>query len=433
MRRRNVLDDLNNKLAVDYKPKGTQDQVESVSGDNAPENSFTGETPVATAPSSLNKEQQAETPQSTQQTQPAQPIETQQVEKATTPADNSAFIEKMTTKNVFAEKNKDVIAPKSTSAQQGFNIPEPKREEFDTYEKQINFFNLPETEEERLAREKKERSSKNLSALFDGLTALSNIYHTTQYAPPQTLTSGTEKMTQKYDKLRENADKIKKEYQNAILKLRQLDDADYQNAWNRWFALRKQYENGEISRQKMQQEWEQFQIQKGLKEKELGLKKEGLEQKDKHHQDNLKEGAKNRAVQGENKKGENGKTLNYRDYSITIPKGFDFNNYDIYEAIRKDVDEGKLIIPGVKKGHFPPYDAIKKGTKDSSSDNDAWKSQNGEDAETYISRIIENYAGNSPRAREWFVKRGATVEKKTNEPSEEVEDYQPVIDYKPKK
>jgi hypothetical protein len=293
MRRRNVLDDLNNKLAVDYKPKGTQEQVISISGDNAPENSFTGATPVATAPSSV---QQAETPQ------PTQPIKTQQVEKTTTPTYNSAFIEKATTKNVFAEKNKDVIAPKSTPAQQGFSIPEPKREEFNTYEKQINFLTPPETEEERLAREKKERSSKNLSALFDGLTALSNIYHTTQYAPPQTLSSGTEKMTQKYDKLRENADKIKKEYQNAILKLRQLDDADYQNAWNRWFALRKQYENGEISKQQMEQEWKKLQIQLGENQKDRDLKTQLQGEKIKAEKE---EKAKDRAVQRENKKGEN--------------------------------------------------------------------------------------------------------------------------------
>lgn len=294
MRRRNVLDDILGENIVQKTNRVMQEEKNN----NPPANNVNVE---AIADFVNSKTQQAETPQPTQ---PTQPIKTQQVEKTTTPTDNSAFVEKMTTKNVFAEKNKDVIAPKSTPEQQGFNIPEPKREEFNTYEKQINLLTLPETEEERLAREKKERSSKNLSALFDGLTALSNIYHTTQYAPPQTLTSGTEKMTQKYDKLRENADKIKKEYQNAILKLRQLDDADYQNAWNRWFALRKQYENGEISKQKMQQDWEQFQIQ-------LGEKQKDREQKDRHHKEKMdlekEEGKKNRAVQRE-KNGEKGKT-----------------------------------------------------------------------------------------------------------------------------
>jgi hypothetical protein len=290
--RRKALDDI---LGENIGQK-TNRVMQEEKNNNSPANNVNVE---AVADYVNSKTQQAETPQPTQ---PTQPIETQQIEKTTTPTDNSAFIEKATTKNVFAEKNKDVIAPKSTPAQQGFNIPEPKREEFNTYEKQINFLTPPETEEERLAREKKERSSKNLSALFDGLTALSNIYHTTQYAPPQTLSSGTEKMTQKYDKLRENAERIKKEYQNAILKLRQLDDAGYQNAWNRWFALRKQYENGEISKQKMEQEWKALQMKLDDNEK-------NRQQKDRHHKEDIdlkkEEGAKNRAVQRENKKGEN--------------------------------------------------------------------------------------------------------------------------------
>lgn len=383
--RRKALDDILGENIVE-KPNRIMREEEK---NNPPANNVNVEAIIDFVNS---KTQQAETPQPTQ---PTQPIETQQIEKTTTPTDNSAFIEKATTKNVFAEKNKDVIAPKSTPAQQGFNTPEPKREEFNTYEKQINFLTPPETEEERLAREKKERSSKNLSALFDGLTALSNIYHTTQYAPPQTLSSGTEKMTQKYDKLRENADKIKKEYQNAILKLRQLDDADYQNAWNRWFALRKQYENGEISKQQMEQEWKALQMK-------LDDNAKNRQQKDKHHKEDIdlkkEEGAKNRAVQRENKKG---KTLHYEDYSITIPNNTTFDKRVIYKAIRDDLKNGRILIEGANKNSFPAYEDMIK--------NDGWKSANGESREEYIDRIIELYAGESPGAREYFNSKGAII------------------------
>lgn len=367
--RRKALDDILGENIVQKNNRVMQEEKNN----NPPANNVNGE---------------AETPQSTQ------PIETQQVEKTTTPADNSAFIEKMTTKNAFAEKNKDVITPKSTPAQQGFNIPEPKREEFNTYEKQINFLTPPETEEERLAREKKERSSKNLSALFDGLTALSNIYHTTQYAPPQTLTSGTEKMTQKYDKLKENADKIKKEYQNAILKLRQLDDADYQNAWNRWFALRKQYENGEISKQQMEQKWEQFNL--GLKQKkEEGEKnrKHTKQLQDERIKADREEGRKNRASQGA-KNGENdSEVFASADKTRYVPKNKakHFPWTQMYQAIVNTAKNHKqdgfqTIEKGVYKNlTFKPL-------------GDASKSDDEKLTQAEIENTVRNYWGYSKEA-----------------------------------
>lgn len=330
-------------------------------------------------------------------------IQTQNTEtpQVATPTDNKAFIENATNPNGFVksvtgessfeEKNKEVITPKTTE-KQGFNIPEPKREDFSyNYDTIIPLMTPPETEEERLAREKKERSSKNLSALFDGLTALSNIYHTTQYAPPQTLASGTEKMTQKYDKLRENADRIKKEYQNAILKLRQLDDADYQNAWNRWFALRKQYENGEISKQKMQQKWKQFEIELGLKKKGLDLKKEALDQDAKHHQDNLKEKAKDRAVQGA-KNGENdSEVFASADKTRYVPKNKakHFPWTQMYQAIVNTAKNHKqdgfqTIENGVSKNlEFKPL-------KGKQSDDDLTQAE--------IENAVRNYWGYSKEA-----------------------------------
>ena len=51
------------------------------------------------------------------------------------------------------------------------------------YDEMISRLNAPESPEEKAKREKKERSKKIIGAVSDGLSALSNLYFTSQYAP----------------------------------------------------------------------------------------------------------------------------------------------------------------------------------------------------------------------------------------------------------
>lgn len=87
--------------------------------------------------------------------------------------------------------------------------------------------NRPETEKERKKRERRERSIKVIGAVTDGLSALSNLFFTTQYAPNMynhekgsMVNSGNERL----ERLKAEREKKRDEYLNFALKLGDVEN-----------------------------------------------------------------------------------------------------------------------------------------------------------------------------------------------------------------
>lgn len=87
--------------------------------------------------------------------------------------------------------------------------------------------NIPETAEQKARREKNEKREAFFAALGDGISAFSNLYFTTQYAPdsydPQNGMSG--KTKERWDKLRAIREAHNKEYMDGYLRSMSFDDA----------------------------------------------------------------------------------------------------------------------------------------------------------------------------------------------------------------
>lgn len=121
----------------------------------------------------------------------------------------------------------------------------------------------PETEEERKKRERREKSKKIIAAVSDGVSALSNLYFTSQYAPHS---YNHEKQSQlaatnaHIDKLKAARDADNDRYLNYALKIGDLKNQQAK-------TLREaeaQAENMRIAREKAQQAAEKHEWEKAL-------------------------------------------------------------------------------------------------------------------------------------------------------------------------
>lgn len=115
--------------------------------------------------------------------------------------------------------------------------------------------NRPETPEERKKRERREKSKRIIAAVSDGISALSNLYFTTQYAPNMynhEKGSMTTAVGKRLDQLKAEREKKRDQYLNFSLKLGDLEN-------QRAATLREleaQQERQKLAREKAQREAE---------------------------------------------------------------------------------------------------------------------------------------------------------------------------------
>lgn len=98
-----------------------------------------------------------------------------------------------------------------------------RRDQIKTYEDMTSALKAeeqrlkPETEEQKAKREKKEKREKLFAAITDGLSALSNVYFTTQYAPNmasnKTLTGA---VSEKYERMKAEREADRDKYLNML-------------------------------------------------------------------------------------------------------------------------------------------------------------------------------------------------------------------------
>lgn len=113
----------------------------------------------------------------------------------------------------------------------------------------------PETEEQRKKREREEKSKRIIAAVSDGISALSNLFFTTQYAPnmySHEKGSMTTAVGKRLDQLKAEREKKRDQYLNFSLKLGDLEN-------QRAATLREleaQQERQKLAREKAQREAE---------------------------------------------------------------------------------------------------------------------------------------------------------------------------------
>lgn len=101
----------------------------------------------------------------------------------------------------------------------------------------------PPTQEELEKERKKQRREQIFAAIGDGISALSNLFFTTQYAPNMYRPAETqsEKTRKRWDKLAAERNANMTAYINGLMRARQADDTynDNERAWQRQLGLDK--------------------------------------------------------------------------------------------------------------------------------------------------------------------------------------------------
>lgn len=227
----------------------------------------------ATAPSQSEEEynENPQTPQTPPQTMPAQPQPTQVAPTApslaaqppgeedeynetpqapptttapavttTAPTANENMILQLDENNKPILVNADVetpkITPKTTDA-----TPSTEGEEFRSYRDILAKYAPLTSDEDKRKQMRRERRKAIVSALGDGLSALSNLYFTTKGAPDQGLKPGmTDAAKKRMDDLRAQWQKEKDKYQDLMLKGLEMDRE--QGNWLKLYELQKNEE-----------------------------------------------------------------------------------------------------------------------------------------------------------------------------------------------
>lgn len=210
-----------------------------------------------------------------------------------------------------AEANKIVppLAPPLEQAKQVTPPPADKNKKMsyvDMY-KLLNPYQPP-TQEELEKERKKEKREKMFAAIGDTISALSNLYFTTQYAPNMYKheNSQSDKVKSKWDKLREDRDAQMNAYIKNLMAAQQADDENAENErkWQRQLdidAYNKGKDADEFQYKKdrdniKDEQWQKSYDQKAEQFKTTtGIKKDAQKEAERSHRAN--EGLKGAQIQ----------------------------------------------------------------------------------------------------------------------------------------
>lgn len=101
----------------------------------------------------------------------------------------------------------------------------------------------PQTPEEIEEEKRREARQKRFASIGDGISALANMYFTSKGAPSMYdgRNSQTERVSNRWDKLRQEREAQKKEYMNAAIRAQAMDEeyADKERSWQRQLGIDK--------------------------------------------------------------------------------------------------------------------------------------------------------------------------------------------------
>lgn len=212
-----------------------------------------------------------------------------------------------------AEANK-IVPPLAPPVEHGntgeqMSLPADKKKRLSYVEmyKKLNPYQPP-TQEELEKERKKEKREKMFAAIGDTISALSNLYFTTQYAPNMYKheNSQSDKVKSKWDKLREDRDAQMNAYIKNLMAAHQADDENAENErkWQRQLDI-DAYNKGKDAdesqykkdRDKVKDEqWQKNYDQKAEQfETNKGIKKDAQKEAERSHRAN--EGLKGAQIQ----------------------------------------------------------------------------------------------------------------------------------------
>lgn len=212
-----------------------------------------------------------------------------------------------------AEANK-IVPPLAPPVEHGntgeqMSLPADKKKRLSYVEmyKKLNPYQPP-TQEELEKERKKEKREKMFAAIGDTISALSNLYFTTQYAPNMYKheNSQSDKVKSKWDKLREDRDAQMNAYIKNLMAAQQADDENAENErkWQRQLdidAYNKGKDADEFQYKKdrdniKDEQWQKSYDQKAEQfETNKGIKKDAQKETERSHRAN--EGLKGAQIQ----------------------------------------------------------------------------------------------------------------------------------------
>lgn len=141
------------------------------------------------------------------------------------------------------EQVSDAVSKTKPTVTDVKNTPiEPKRMSYEEMFKMLNPYQPP-TKEELEKERKKQKREQIFAAIGDGISALSNLYFTTQYAPNMYtgVNNASKRTRERWDKLTAERNANMTAYINGLMRARQADDAynDNERAWARQIGLDK--------------------------------------------------------------------------------------------------------------------------------------------------------------------------------------------------
>lgn len=199
-----------------------------------------------------------------------------------------------------AEANK-IVPPLAPPPEQPKTPAKPEKERRMSYVdmfRQLNPYQPPTQEE--LERERiKEKRERMFAAIGDGISALSNLYFTTQYAPNMYNheNSQSDKVRSKWDKLRADRDAQMNAYIKNLMAAQQADDENAENErrWQRQLgidAYNQQKDDEEFQYKKERDGVKDDQWQKSYDQKAdqfettIGIKKDAQKEAERSHKAN---------------------------------------------------------------------------------------------------------------------------------------------------
>lgn len=144
----------------------------------------------------------------------------------------------------ISEKEKKGVSPAQAmpTTKQTEPPQQPKRMSYEDMFKKLNPYQPP-TEQELEKERKKQRREQIFAAIGDGISALSNLFFTTQYAPNMYSGRNTasQRTRERWDKLAAERNANMTAYINGLMRTRQADDEYNANerAWERQLGLDK--------------------------------------------------------------------------------------------------------------------------------------------------------------------------------------------------
>lgn len=158
-------------------------------------------------------------------------------------------------------------------------VPEPKRMSYVEMFQKMNPFR-PESDDDRAKRQRRERGQAVLAAVGDGISALSNLWFTSRYAPNAYRASGggAAATRRRWDELRKEREANERAYLDGYMRAAAMDDQRERDDWNRDHTVERERIADERYNEKAAQDRRLAELNEQLRRNEITISEHRAEQ-----------------------------------------------------------------------------------------------------------------------------------------------------------